>query len=240
MKLNIINFNVKNNTKKKNYDGGDSPKKLREIIKGYNVNVACLQEVNDNYKNKLKKYLPDFKFYGNNRFKKNSLLYKRYNEINGIVSNLDTEECKTLFLTKDSKQNKRNLFSIFPCMATIIKLKCGIIVINTHLDYLSSIARKKHLEYLKDIIREYKEFPIILTGGFNLNTNDELFEDFIIFMEACGSKLVPINTNTYKGTGKLCNPDHIFIPNNYNINNLQVLDTALSDHRLIVLEIESK
>ena len=59
-------------------------------------------------------------------------------------------------------------------------------------------------------------------------------------MDACGCRLVEIDTNTFKGSVKLLTPDHVFIPNNYNILNFQVIDTALSDHRLIFLEIETK
>ena len=238
MKITIIDFNVKNDIKKTNYDGGKFPERLSRLIRGYHVNVVCLQEVNDNYKNKLRKFLPDFNFYGDNRFKRNSPWYKRCNENNSIITNLDVTEDRTYPLARRSKQGKRSFLSIFPRIATLVKLSNGLTIINTHLDHLSNIARKRQLEYLKQIVRENKNSPIILTGDFNLNTNDEIFEDFVIFMEACGSKLVPIETNTYKGAGNLWNPDHVFVPKKCKILNFQILDTALSDHRLILLEIE--
>ncbi len=238
MKITIVDFNVKNDTKKKNYDGGEFPKSLSKIIKNYHVNVVCLQEVNDNYKNKLKTFLPDFNFYGNNRFKKSSPWYKRYNENNTIITNLEVIEDKTYALAHKNKHGKRSFLSVFPRIATLVKLSNGLIIINTQLDHISNIARKRQLEYLKQIIRENKKFPIILTGDFNLNTNDEIFEDFIIFMEACGSKLVPIETSTCKGSEDLWDPDHIFVPATSKILSSQILDTALSNHRIIVLEIE--
>ena len=109
--------------------------------------MVCLQEVNDNYKNKLKKFLPDFNFYGDNRFKKNSPWYKRCNENNSIITNLEVTEDRTYPLAHRSKQGKRSFFSIFPRIATLVKLSNGLTIINTHLDHLSNIARKRQLEY---------------------------------------------------------------------------------------------
>ena len=48
-------------------------------------------------------------------------------------------------------------------------------VFNTHLDHRSELARKNGLALIVDLMLEFEDYPIILTGDFNMNLDSENF-----------------------------------------------------------------
>lgn len=245
MELTIINFNLQNNVKIKNYDGGKYPKLLANIINKQKPDIICVQELTDTYENKLKKHLKNYTFTGQNRFSKKSIWYNHFGEKNSIITNQEIIDSKTYSLSKKiNKIGKRNLFSIFPRIATVTiisKANQNFTFINTHLDHLTNISRKKQLIYLKQIIELNNNYPIILTGDFNLNTENKNFQDFVKYMENQNCKLIPNKENTFKPSKKnhkLKTPDHIFIPKNFIIENIDIIDNNFSDHKLIKIKIK--
>lgn len=245
MELTIINFNLQNNVKIKNYDGGKYPKLLANIINKQKPDIICVQELTDAYENKLKKHLKNYTFTGQNRFYKKSIWYNHFGEKNSIITNQEIIDSKTYSLSKNiNKIGKRNLFSIFPRIATVTiisKANQNFTVINTHLDHLTNISRKKQLIYLKQIVELNNNYPIILTGDFNLNTENKNFQDFVKYMENQNCKLIPNKENTFKPSKKnhkLKTPDHIFIPKNFIIENIDIIDNNFSDHKLIKIKIK--
>ena len=164
---------------------------------------------------------------------------------NAIITNLNIIETKTYSLSKNlNKIGKRSLLSIFPRIATVTiisKANQNFTVINTHLDHLTNIGRKTQLIYLKQIIELNNNYPIILTGDFNLNTENENFQDFVKYMENQNCKLIPNKENTFKPSKKnhkLKTPDHIFIPKDFIIENIDIINNNFSDHKLIKVKIK--
>lgn len=249
MKLTIINFNVQNKVINRNYDGGEYPKLFAKFINDTNPDIMCVQELTDGYQNKLMPLIPKYHFTGENRFSKKSIWYSHFGEKNAIITNLNVLKTKTYSLSKNiNKIGKRSLLSIFPRIATvtvITKENQNFTVINTHLDHLTNTGRKTQLIYLKQIIELNNNYPIILTGDFNLNTESALFQEFVKYMQKHGCKLVPVNEKTFKppvNPFKLSynckTPDHIFIPKDFEIESVDVIDNNFSDHKLVKVKIK--
>lgn len=248
MTLKIINFNLQNKVKIKNYDGGNIPKQLATYINHEKPDIICVQELTDNYQNKLKTLIPNYHFTGENRFNKKSIWHAHFGEKTAIITNQTIINTKTYSLSKNiNKIGKRNFLSILPRIATVTtinKNNQNLTIINTHIDHLNNIAKKNQLKYLKKIIKKENKYPIILTGDFNLNTENPIFQNFVSFMETQNCKLVPIKDHTLKQPhskkkNKLTTPDHIFIPKNYKESEINIQNNNLSDHKLIKLEIKS-
>lgn len=249
MKLSIINFNIQNKVVNKNYDGGENAKAFSKFINKQNPDIICLQELTDTYENRLKTFMPNYHFTGENRFNKKSIWYSHFGEKNAITTNLKIIKTKTYSLSKNiNKIGKRSLLSIFPRIATvttITKEKRSFTVINTHLDHLTNTGRKTQLIYLKQIIELNNNYPIILTGDFNLNTESKLFQEFVKYMQTKNCKLVPVEEKTFKPpvnpfkiSYNFKTPDHIFIPKEFIIENVDVIDNVFSDHKLIKIKIK--
>lgn len=245
MELTIINFNLQNKVKIKNYNGGKNAKQFANIINKQKPDIICLQELTNAYENKLKTFIPNYHFTGENRFNNKSIWHSHFGEKNVIITNLKVIKTKTHSLSKKlNKIGKRSLLSIFPRIATVTiisKANQNFTVINTHLDHLTNISRKTQLIYLKQIIELNNNYPIILTGDFNLNTENENFQDFVKYMENQNCKLIPNKENTFKPSKKnhkLKTPDHIFIPKDFIIENIDIIDNNFSDHKLIKVKIK--
>ena len=168
---------------------------------------------------------------------------------NAIITNLNIIEIKTYSLSKNlNKTGKRSLLSIFPRIATVTiisKENQNFTLINTHLDHLTNIGRKTQLNYLKQIIELNSKYPIILAGDFNLNTDNEIFQNFTKYMNFQNCKLVPINEKTFKPpvnpfkiSYNFKTPDHIFIPKDFIIESVNVIDNNFSDHKLVKVKIK--
>ena len=249
MELSIINFNIQNKVIYKNYDGGKSAKAFANFINKQNLDIICLQELTDSHENRLKTFMPNYHFTGENRFNNKSIWYSHFGEKNAIITNLNIIKTKTYSLSKDlNKIGKRSLLSIFPRIATVTivnKDNQNFTVINTHLDHLTNIGRKQELIYLKQIIKLNNNYPIILTGDFNLNTENENFQDFIKYMQTKNCKLVPVEEKTFKPpvnpfkiSYNFKTPDHIFIPKEFIIESVDVIDNDFSDHKLVKIKIK--
>ncbi len=250
MELTLINFNISNKVVYKNYDGGSYPQKFACYVNKENPDIICLQELTDNYQKALQALLPHYHFTGQNRFHQNSLWYSHFGETNAIITNQKVYKSRTYSLSKDLDSiGKRSFLSIFPRIATVTTIQKDnefLTVINTHLDHLSHICRSKQIKYLMMIINENQNNPIILTGDFNLNTDNLLFTEFVKFMEEKKCRLVNVEENTFKppvNPFKIAynfkTPDHIFIPKEFTVENVSVVDNELSDHKLVKIKIRS-
>ena len=148
MTLTIFNFNIQNNFKIKNYDGGNFPKILAKLINKEKPDIICTQELTDNYQLQLQKYLNNYVFTGKNRFNAKNPFFNYFGETNAIITNQKIYKTKTYSLSKNiNKIGKRILLSLFPRIATITTIEKDyqkITIINTHLDHLTNIAKKSN------------------------------------------------------------------------------------------------
>ena len=140
-------------------------------------------------------------------------------------------------------------WSLLPRIATLVVIEINnkhICMINTHLDYKITSIKKRQLSSLKKVIKNYiKEYPVILTGDFNLAIDEEVFNDFIFDLDKLGMMRVNISDSTWNCRGKNKKTlDHIFVPKTWKVLNCGVIENDMmddiSDHRMIYAECEIK
>lgn len=253
--LKIGSFNTKDNSINSNggmrKDGISNADILATQIKENEFDLLGTQELTIKYVNELALRLKDYKFYGSYRY--GNLLTKiPFNENNNIITKKNVIFEKTVWLPwiannfKDLSTSITKM-SIMPRIATIVivndQIHGEICMINTHLDYQIPSIQIRQLQELKKIVTKYSsQYPIILTGDFNMEIGNKFFDSFILDMEDNNIKRVQINDNTWydkNGNGKTL--DHIFLPKNWNIYNAGTLDSkGTSDHKGIFAEIDVK
>ena len=222
----ICSFNIKNNF----FYHKDKTPEICNFIHKYHIDILCVQEYlfKDSFKFNLDKY----KIYGIGRFRKKK---HRFNESNNIITNLDVSYANTKRLPW--------FFTTLPRIYTYARLKyksSNITVINTHVDYLHTLSRKKQLNKLLSFIKnESKENKIILMGDFNADIYDKSFIKFINELNNLGINRVDINDKTFKLLNKPI--DHIFISKEFKINSYKVLideNYDISDHYPLIVDID--
>ena len=98
---------------------------------------------------------------------------------------------------------------------TIIKLDSQeITVLNTHLDYKYTLAKKRQLQAILKLLKKETN-PVILTGDFNLKNNKELFNNFVKDLENLNIYHVEIDEKTLKTSKYKRAIDHIFLSKNF-------------------------
>lgn len=253
--LKIGSFNTKDNNTNRHggirVDGISNADILASQIKENQFDLLGTQELTIKYVNELVLRLGNYKFYGGYRYG-NVLLKMPYNENNNIITNKNVLFEETVWLPwipnnfKDLKMSITKM-SIMPRIATIIVVQDEsfgkICMINTHLDYQVPSVQIRQLSSLKKLVEKYQQqYPVILTGDFNMEIGDKKFDKFISDMKNNGIFHVQTDKNTYcgkNGDGKII--DHIFIPQNWNVENVGVLDSnGTSDHKAIYVETSIK
>ena len=56
------------------------------------------------------------------------------------------------------------------------KTNTEIMVVNTHLEHTSAEARNLQVKVLMDFLKDYTQYPIVLTGDFNANPQSEVYK----------------------------------------------------------------
>ncbi len=247
----IASFNVRNyylrKFRKRRLRSLEELKVLKDIMYKNDIDVLCTQEITKSHKNILMPLLSDYGFYGKYRCK--VLRHFPFNENNNIICNRKVIGTKTIrlpWIPRRFKDIKRGIsgMCIVPRIATVVITyddnNIPICIINTHLSNRLNGVRNRQLEAIKKLIREYmKEYPVFLTGDFNMSSTDKLFINFVNEVEEYNLVRVGINNPTCyskNGTGKTI--DHIFIPKGYKIKRSGIINTnKISDHELIYVEI---
>ncbi len=252
--LRIGSFNVKDNAINRNgglnQTGISNADIVATQIKENEFDLLGTQELTIKYVNELMLRLPNYRFYGNYRY--GNLLTKiPYNENNNIITNRNVLLEKTLWLPwvpnnfTDLKTSITK-FSIMPRIATIVVSEDEehrkLCMINTHLDYQIPSIQIRQLNALKNIIEKYgKDYPIVLTGDFNMELGDSKLEDFISHFKDT-LKHVDIQGKTWHDkSGNEAALDHIFIPKNWKVEDAGIIDSkGTSDHDMIYANIKQK
>ncbi len=174
------------NMKFENMSGGGDPihtwairkNGIAEALKNYDVDIVGSQELQCWQHDELMGILGDaWASVGLPRFQKNS-------ERCSILYNTKTIqylEGETLWLSETPEVvGSKSWNSAQPRITTYGKFlhipsQTEFYFFNTHLDHKSSEARKNQLALLVSYMQKYKEYPVILTGDFNMYLSDEGF-----------------------------------------------------------------
>ena len=245
--LNIASINVKDN--KVNRNGNlENAKKLSKIIEQFDF--IGTQEFTVKYVNEVMKNLDGYKIYGNYRYGK-TLKNMPYNENNGIITNQSVLSSNTIWLPWIAN-NFSDLttsiikMSIMPRIATVVisdtKENGKICMINTHLDYQIPSIQIRQLKAIKKLINQYgKDYPVFLTGDFNMELDDKNFSEFVKSINA-DLEHVDIKEKTWHGkSGEEKSLDHIFISKDFYIESSGITSTqGISDHDVIYATVSKR
>ena len=239
--MKIMSFNVRNRYRIKNYDGiyknKDTVIMLSNYIKENKIDIVCLQEVIESYRDRLTFELKDYTHYSNPRMGKSIFtkiidIIKRFNESVNIYTNLD--------VTNNKNYKLPFLPDIMPRIATRIDIKDkNITIINTHLSAYNKISKNRQLKKIYKIIKKINN-PIILLGDFNINTKSNVLTSFIKKLELLGIKHMDIQGRTFKKSKRDMPINHIFISDSFKVKSVEKIKdskVSFSDHYPILLEI---
>ena len=219
------------------------------------------QELTRVFSKRLLNHLKTYKLYGEYRYGSSKLVknigvIESFNENNSIITNKDVLTTTTNLLPwfpnnpKDLLESLKK-GSIMPRIITIAEIKDesigNIYAVNTHLDYQLKNIQIKQLKNIYDIIKILsKDYPIVLTGDFNMEVGtDSHFDEFIHALDKLGLKRVEVNdkTNADKFDNKTA-IDHIFIPKNWEIQNAGLIDDDMldkvTDHKGVYTDVKVK
>lgn len=221
---------------------------VSKIIEENRFDLLGTQELTFNYAKAIQQLLNGYGFYGSYRYG-NLLRGMPYNENNNIITNKRVIEERTFYLPwiadnfNDLKQSVIAM-SIMPRIATVVVFDDGnsnhICMINTHLDYQVPSIQRRQLEGLKNIIKKYSDdYPIIITGDFNMEVGNEIFDRFTNDIEDFEISHVPIEGDTwYNDDGTSKKLDHIFVPSFWDVVGAgRICSKGTSDHGLIYADV---
>lgn len=259
-KIIIGSMNIQNKYKITDYDGldelgNDNVMILKQFLEENNVDILGTQELVRGFIDRIKEILKqDYKIYGNFRYGNTSIVKKldifdRFNETVSIIARYPAIKTKTVtlpWLPRNPKDIIKGIKmkSLRPRVATMALIEVKdfgkINFINTHLDHRLSIIQIRQLNYLQKIIEKSK-YPVILTGDFNMTMNMPRFKLFVDNMSSIGYKRVPNAKLTYKYQKDKLPIDHVFIPDNWNIEEIEISKDKylnnFSDHYPILVKI---
>lgn len=237
-KITIGSFNLKNHYYDRNWDGNDYPKQLADFIKKNNITFLGTQELVKKYANKLQQELgSSYTINGKYRYG-NIPFINNFNEANAIITKENVIYTETKYLAKIPFLSHGTQM---PRIMTIIQTEEHFIL-NTHLEYWHQLPQKHQLKILYNYLSTHKENLPIITGDFNMTVLEKHFFDFISALNDLGMQYLNNIVPTVPGQHKILS--HIFIPNNYEIDDLKVIQNQpinkISTHRPILVKVRKK
>ena len=156
----------------------DRKESVRQTIMEYMPDTIGVQEASPTWMSYLKAQLKDFydcvglgRDGGSNG--EHSAIFYRKDRFELVKT-----ETKWMSSTPDvvSKFTESSLNRIFT-YAILLEKKTNreIMVVNTHLEHTSAEARNLQVAVLMDFLKDYQQYPIVLTGDFNANPESEVY-----------------------------------------------------------------
>lgn len=228
--ITICTFNIQNNFK--NYNTSKS-KQIIKLLENKNIDVYNLQEVYSKIDRDLKKIVKTLTYTINGTYR--FLIPTRFNEKNPIITNKKVISSRTYHLPFLPSITKRIMTKV------VIEDEGKLISIyNTHLEVRKEKVKEKQLNRILKILKEDSN-PIILTGDFNLKTNNSMFNNFIKELDNIGIKHIDIADKTLKISKYHRAIDHIFISKDFKlISKDRITDLEISDHYPVLIQIDYK
>lgn len=226
--ITICTFNIQNNFK--NYNTSKS-KQIIKLLENKNIDVYNLQEVYSKIDRDLKKIVKTLTYTINGTYR--FLIPTRFNEKNPIITNKKVISSRTYHLPFLPSITKRIMTKV------VIEDEGKLISIyNTHLEVRKEKVKEKQLNRILKILKEDSN-PIILTGDFNLKTNNSMFNNFIKELDNIGIKHIDIADKTLKISKYHRAIDHIFISKDFKlISKNRITDLEISDHYPVLIQID--
>ncbi len=261
--MKVMSINCQNNDANKRggraSSGYDYSIMLANHIMDNEYDLVGTQEMSISFTERLKSILPNYVFSGKyrNEFK---LLRKLYPKMKGLSENNNIlvkgqPIVEKTFSLPWMPHNFKDLWHALKRKSIMRRIASGVLVkvdgndiymLNTHLDYATKSVQQRQLNKIYQFLAtKSKKYPIILTGDFNLEVDDEIFANFIDKLKKIGIERVPINdkTNAKKYRNKSA-IDHIFLSNSFNIINYGIVDDdnikEITDHLAIYVEVVEK
>lgn len=256
MSITIGTFNVKDSLTNRSggirSNGCSNAEVVANKLKQFDV--LGIQEGTVKYISNIQMLAQDYRFYGNYRYG-SFLSHMPFNENNHIITNQKVIFEKTFWLPWTARPVFEFTKALctgnaMPRIATVVVVedeKQGTYcMINTHLDYKLQSVQIRQLKAIKELVEQYgKEYPIILTGDFNMEVTESHFQDFVGTLKKQGIQRADANEPTWrnrKGNAKTL--DHIFTSREWQIEEAYVdhdVELALtSDHAPVIVKANRK
>ena len=258
--LNVMTFNVRYDNPGDSLNSWSYRKDVAaDVIKINDVDLLGTQEVLANQMHDLKQSLPAYQTIGVGRADG-----KTEGEFSAIFYKKDrfTEEKSGWFWLSETPEIAGSKGWDGACervatWAILKEIETGkrVFFINTHLDHVGEIARKKGVELLLERAKaEGKGLPIIITGDFNATPESEVIAHIVENGEFHDSRLIAQEVKATFGTfhafGRIPMEDrqiidHIFVSEPISVLSYEVLPDDLngvlvSDHNPVLAKVTVK
>lgn len=258
--MKVMSINCQNNKTNRNggadISGYDYTSMLSNHILDYEYDIVGTQEMSPKYTEKLEQKLDNYKLSGSyrNDFKILKKIFPKVQELrenDKIILKGKIINEKTIKLPW-IPYNPFELFKSIKRKSLMRRIASGVLleteelgkvyILNTHLDYAIKSVQKRQLRRIyHHLAIKQINYPIIITGDFNLEVGNEIFDKFIGQLSKINIKRVPINdkTNALKYNNKSA-IDHIFISNYFDIIDYGIVSDdnlfEITDHKAIFVE----
>lgn len=207
---------------------------ILNFINKYNIDILNLQELSKYIDKSLINKLNNIHYYNYGKYRFHiPIIFKKINERCPIITKYEVIKKKTYNLPFLPSLLRRVLTK------EIVKIDDkDVSIYNTHIDYLSELAKRRQLKKILKIILKDKN-PIILTGDFNLKNNHPLFKEFKNKLKEKGIIHFDIKEKTWKHSKYHRAIDHIFISNDFDLVEKKLIkEIPISDHYPILIKIK--
>lgn len=224
------------------YDGKENIKYLSQFLERNQIDILGTQGLIPRYIDHLKKECNNtYRIVGrarwcNGMFSRTKINF--CNETNSILS-------KYKIVMEDTQYLARIPFyhTCLPRIVTIADIKVGkeiLTFVNTHIEYWEK-CQLPQLKKLLEILENISSKNLIMTGNFNMNVENLLFQNFISALEDRGISRVPMNEPTYVKGDKKETLDHIFYGYGLTYEEPERVYTGgLSDHDAVLTKVKLK
>ena len=108
------------------------------------------------------------------------------------------------------------------------------------MEHRLNIIQIRQLNYLYKMINK-SNYPVVLTGDFNMDMNMPRFKNFVSELEGIGYIRVPNDEKTWKHQEDKLPIDHVFIPKSWKIEKVSIIKSKdlryFSDHYPILVKV---
>ena len=222
--------------------------RVKSLVDKYKPDLIGVQEATTYWLNYLKNSLSDYYSVGIGRDEKGT------GEAMAIFYNkhiFDLKESKTFWLSETPEKVSKGWDGACrrTCTKAILLRLCDgkeFVYFNTHLDHVGEKAQLEGVKLINEEIMKHTEYPVILTGDFNVTPDSEAYKN-VILKDTRVLTSYSENIGTWHNFGKISNAeapviDYCFINDNikalsYKVITDKVDGEFVTDHYPVLAEI---